>query len=94
MNISQRERAGFFALILCVGIAAALSGCRSQPVRPEMTPTAPHFRVATYNINWGMPDSLREFDRYANTWRRRVLPLGGSDHYPVTALFAAAFSSP
>jgi len=55
MNISQRERAGFFALILCLGIEAALSGCRSQPVRPEMTPTAPHFRVATYNINWGMP---------------------------------------
>ena len=87
MSISQREPAGFFALILCVVVAAALSGCRSQPVRPEMTPTAPHFRVATYNINWGMPaprETLRAIEatradivclqEVSADWARYLLP--------------------
>jgi len=40
---------------LCCGLVLALLviGCRSP--RVAQTPTAPHVRVLTYNVNWGAP---------------------------------------
>src|SRR5262245_56756909 len=34
-------------------LAVLLAGCHS--IRRAETPSGPHFRVLTYNINWGMP---------------------------------------
>jgi endonuclease/exonuclease/phosphatase family metal-dependent hydrolase len=39
--------------ILISLLAVLLAGCHS--IRRAENPTGPHFRVLTYNINWGMP---------------------------------------
>src|SRR5437879_5320851 len=42
-----------YALFLVLNLAFLLTGCHST--RPLQTPTAAHFRILTYNVNWGAP---------------------------------------
>src|SRR5258708_7668494 len=45
---------GGFARMVAIGIMA-LSGFGCHTVRQAEAPVGPHFRVLTYNVNWGGP---------------------------------------
>jgi hypothetical protein len=41
--------------IVLGALAVLLAGCHS--VRPAAIATGPHFRILTYNVNWGNAES-------------------------------------
>ncbi len=52
-SFTRRSWVRAAAGLVLLGTACLLAGCRSP--RQAHAPTGPHFRIVTYNVNWGGP---------------------------------------